>query len=67
MYLFIINKLFFPSYQSENESFVLKDLNVLFISHFMHGLFVSIYHIHIAVPWLFILSESEIVLYLEGK
>lgn len=52
----------FPSFELENESFVLKDLSIVFSSRFISESFLLIYDIHIAVPLLFILFESEIVL-----
>ena len=62
--VFVIGKDFFPSFQLENKSFVLKDLSIDFkhCSCFMPDLVVLIYQIHSAVPLLFMLFESEIVL-----
>ena len=52
----------FPSFELENESFVLKGQSIVFSSRFISESFLLIYHIHIAGPLLFILLESEIVL-----
>ena len=64
MSVFVIGKYFFHSFQSENKSFVLKDLSIVFSSRFTPELIllILIYHIHIEVPLLFILFESETVL-----
>ena len=53
--------MFLPSLQLENESFVLKDISIVFKNHFMLDSSVLIHHIHSAVPLLFMLFKSEIV------
>ena len=50
--------MFLPSLQLENESFVLKDISIVFKNHFMLDSSVLIHHIHSAVPLLFMLFES---------
>ena len=62
MSVFVIGKCFFHSFQSENKSFVLKDLSIVFSSRFTPELILLMYHIHIEVPLLFMLFESETVL-----
>ena len=62
MSVFVIGKCFFHSFQSENKSFVLKDLSIVFSTRFTPELILLMYHIHTEVPLLFMLFESETVL-----